>query len=49
VDAAQAKIAQIFEAIGLNGAKMETFDNPGPLEPLLHCTSLHYDSGHKPL
>lgn len=38
MDAAQAKIAQIFEAIGLNGAKMETFDNPGPLEPLLHCT-----------
>lgn len=31
----EAKIAQIFEAIGLNGAKMETFDNPGPLEMLV--------------
>ena len=31
----QAKIAQIFEAIGLDGAKMESFDNPGPLETFL--------------
>mmetsp|Transcript_52243 Transcript_52243/g.93711 ORF Transcript_52243/g.93711 Transcript_52243/m.93711 type:complete len:272 (+) Transcript_52243:62-877(+) len=28
----EAKIAQIFESIGLNGAKLNTFDNPGPLE-----------------
>eukprot|EP00931_Biecheleriopsis_adriatica_P068330 TRINITY_DN422_c0_g1_i1.p1 TRINITY_DN422_c0_g1~~TRINITY_DN422_c0_g1_i1.p1 ORF type:complete len:308 (+),score=80.96 TRINITY_DN422_c0_g1_i1:55-924(+) len=31
----EAKISAIFEAIGLNGEKMETFDNPGPLEMLV--------------
>ena len=29
----QAKIAQIFGDIGLDGAKLGTYDNPGPLEP----------------
>lgn len=31
----EAKIAGIFEGIGLDGAKMASFDNPGPLEMLL--------------
>jgi len=31
----EAKIAQMFEACGLDGAKMESFDNPGPLEMLV--------------
>jgi len=31
----EAKIGAIFEGIGLDGAKMESFDNPGPLEMLV--------------
>jgi len=31
----EAKIVQIFEAIGLDGQKMNSFDNPGPLEMLV--------------
>ncbi|CAE8628607.1 unnamed protein product [Polarella glacialis] len=31
----EAKIVSVFEGIGLDGAKMMTFDNPGPLEMLL--------------
>jgi len=31
----EAKIAGIFSQIGLDGAKMETFDNPGPLEMMI--------------
>lgn len=31
----EAKIAKVFQSIGLDGAKMLTFDNPGPLEMIL--------------
>mmetsp|Transcript_54852 Transcript_54852/g.128760 ORF Transcript_54852/g.128760 Transcript_54852/m.128760 type:complete len:284 (+) Transcript_54852:58-909(+) len=31
----EAKILQMFEGIGLDGAKMSTFDNPGPLEMMV--------------
>jgi len=31
----ESKLVGIFEAIGLDGEKMESFDNPGPLEMLL--------------
>jgi len=31
----EAKIAGVFSQIGLDGAKMETFDNPGPLEMMI--------------
>eukprot|EP00747_Dinoflagellata_sp_TGD_P163428 gnl/TRDRNA2_/TRDRNA2_182084_c0_seq1.p1 gnl/TRDRNA2_/TRDRNA2_182084_c0~~gnl/TRDRNA2_/TRDRNA2_182084_c0_seq1.p1 ORF type:complete len:234 (+),score=61.75 gnl/TRDRNA2_/TRDRNA2_182084_c0_seq1:87-788(+) len=31
----EAKIAAIFESVGLDGAKMDSFDNPGPLEMLI--------------
>jgi len=31
----EAKIVQIFEAIGLDGQKMNSFDNPGPLEMMI--------------
>jgi len=31
----EAKIAGVFEAIGLDGEKMMTFENPGPLEVMM--------------
>lgn len=31
----EAKICSVFEAAGLDGAKMSSFDNPGPLEMLV--------------
>lgn len=31
----QAKIVSVFESVGLDGAKMASFDNPGPIEMLV--------------
>ena len=39
----EAKIASIFEGIGLDGAKMESFDNPGPLEAWTLSTPRAFD------